>query len=176
LYRYAMAATDAAVPIAFGAGTLAAVWRCIVPDVKNCAHFLAGGGMESLLNLLQVCSPTLRPVLLSVAADILENPKTHLFFHEWRSVGGRTSLVPAGTAAATLVLGLWRAEELKLGVVSGDGVIANPTRPLAGTTDHARPTPEVGGCTSSRFQFTHSLNGLCGTVCVGTAVCVERFV
>ena len=58
----AMAATDAAVPIAFGAGTLYALWRCVVPDVKNCAHFLAGGGMESLLNMLQVCAATLRPV------------------------------------------------------------------------------------------------------------------
>jgi hypothetical protein len=48
----ALALTDPAVLIGFGAAVLGAVWRCVVPDVKNCAHFLACGGMESLLNLL----------------------------------------------------------------------------------------------------------------------------
>lgn len=138
----AMVATDAAVPIAFGAAALSALWRCVVPDVKNCAHFLAGGGMESLLNLLQVCNPTLRPAILSVAADILEKPKSHLFFHDWRSSGGKNAIVPAGAQGVTLVLDLWRAEELKIGVVTDDGVIANPTRPLAGSSNHAKPTEE----------------------------------
>lgn len=146
----AMAATDAAVPIALAAATLSALWRCVVFDAKNCAHFLAAGGMESLLNLLQTCHPTLRPVLLSVTADILENPKTHLFFHEWRSAGCATAApapVPAGTQGVTLVLNLWRTEEFKTGVVRGDGVIANATRPLAGTLDAAKSSGEALGGT-----------------------------
>jgi hypothetical protein len=89
-----------------------------------------------------VCNPTLRPVILSLAADILENPKTHLFFYEWRSGGGRGALVPAGSPAVTLVLKLWRAEEAKIGIVSDDGIITNPARPLAGTTEFAKPSEE----------------------------------
>ena len=39
-----LVATDAAVPIAFGAATVRAVWRCVVPDAKNRAVFVAEGG------------------------------------------------------------------------------------------------------------------------------------
>ena len=87
------------------------------PDGKNRATFVAGGGMGSLLDLAARCAETLRPATLSVLADILEEPKTHLFFHEWRSAGGGQArrLAPAGAPAITLVLNLWRAEEEKIG-------------------------------------------------------------
>ena len=106
----ALVATDAAVPIAFGAATVRAVWRCVVPDAKNCAVFVAGGGLGALLDAACRCHAALRPAILSTLADILENPKTHLFFHEWRSTAGRGALAPAGAQAVTLVLNLWRAE------------------------------------------------------------------
>ena len=82
-----MTATDRAVPIALSAAVIYATWRCLVPCTKNCAHFVAGGGLAQLLNLLLACTPTLRPVVVSTLADILENPKTHLFFPRWRSTG-----------------------------------------------------------------------------------------
>ena len=135
----ATAATDSAVPISYGAATLHAVWRCVVPDAKNRARFVAAGGIGSLLNLMTACRAALRPATLSLLADILENPKTHLFFHEWRSAGTRRSIAPAGTRGITLVLDTWRAEEARLGLTRGDGVIANPERPLAGTPRLAKP-------------------------------------
>ena len=107
----ALVSTDAAVPIAFGAATIRAVWRCIVPDNKNCARFVAGGGVGALLEAAARCHPALRPAILSALADILENPKTHLFFHEWRSTAGRQTIAPTGSQAITLVLNLWRVEE-----------------------------------------------------------------
>lgn len=107
----ALADTDAAVPIAFGAATIRAVWRCVVPDQKNCATFVAGGGVGALLSAAARCHPALRPALLSILADVFENPKTHFFFHDWRSSCGRLSaLAPTGAQAVTLVLNLWRCE------------------------------------------------------------------
>ena len=135
----ATAATDAAVPISYGAAVLHAVWRCVVPDAKNRARFVAAGGIGSLLDLMTSCRAALRPATLSLLADILENPKTHLFFHEWRSAGTRRSIAPAGTRGVTVVLDVWRAEEERLGLTRGDGVIANPERPLAGWPRLAKP-------------------------------------
>ena len=106
-----LVATDAATPIAFGAATVRAVWRCCVPDAKNRALFVAEGGVGALLDAACRCHAALRPVILSALADILENPKTHLFFHEWRSTAPRAALAPAGAQAVTLVLTLWRVEE-----------------------------------------------------------------
>lgn len=147
----AMANTDKAVPINFGAAALTAVWKCVVPDAKNCAHFIAGGGMESLLNLLSRCNANLRPVTLSLLADVLENPKTHLFFHEWRSTGGSRSLVPAGASATTLVLNVWRSAEAALGVTNGDGVIANRANPLAGDSSKSRPFDEAEAISGATY-------------------------
>ena len=107
----ALVATDAATPIAFGAATVRAVWRCCVPDAKNRALFVKEGGVGALLDAACRCHAALRPVILSALADILENPKTHLFFHEWRSTAPRAALAPAGAQAVTLVLNLWRVEE-----------------------------------------------------------------
>ena len=89
-----LVATDAAVPIAFGAATVRAVWRCVVPDAKNRAVFVAEGGVGALLDAACRCHAALRPVILSALADILENPKTHLFFHEWRSTAPRARSRP----------------------------------------------------------------------------------
>ena len=113
-----LVATDAAVPIAFGAATVRAVWRCVVPDAKNRAVFVAEGGVGALLDAACRCHAALRPVILSALADILENPKTHLFFHEWRSTAPRAALAPAGAQAVTLVLNLWRVEARRDGAES----------------------------------------------------------
>ena len=117
-----LVATDAAVPIAFGAATVRAVWRCVVPDAKNRAVFVAEGGVGALLDAACRCHAALRPVILSALADILENPKTHLFFHEWRSTAPRAALAPAGAQAVTLVLNLWRVEARRDGAESSRDV------------------------------------------------------
>ena len=70
-----LVATDAAVPIAFGAATVRAVWRCVVPDAKNRAVFVAEGGVGALLDAACRCHAALRPVILSALADILEEPQ-----------------------------------------------------------------------------------------------------
>jgi len=148
----AVAVTDQAVPIAFSAAVIYATWRCCVPDTKNCAHFVAGGGLAQLLSLLLACTPTLRPVVVSTVADILENPKTHLFFHEWRSTGGRHALVSAGGQGITLMLNLWRAEEGKMGTTRDDGTLVNPENPLRGSTEYV--THDDGGLVSTYSTLT----------------------
>mmetsp|Transcript_54941 Transcript_54941/g.174669 ORF Transcript_54941/g.174669 Transcript_54941/m.174669 type:complete len:289 (+) Transcript_54941:303-1169(+) len=82
--------------------------------------------MAALLDLLEVCSASLYPVVLSCLADIFENPKSHVFFHEWRSRRD-------GKVAAKMVVEIWRQQEAQRGVVTRDGVLANTSRPLAGT-------------------------------------------
>ena len=74
--------------------------------------------MGALLDAACRCHAALRPVILSALADILENPKTHLFFHEWRSTAPRAALAPAGAQAVTLVLNLWRVEARRDGAES----------------------------------------------------------
>ena len=148
----AATATDRAVPIALSAAVVYATWRCLVPDTKNCAHFVADGGLAQLLNLLLACTPTLRPVVVSTLADILENPKTHLFFHEWRSTGGRHALVPAGGQGITLMLNLWRAEEGKMGTTRHDGTLVNPENPLRGSAEFVKP--DDGGLVTTYSTLT----------------------
>ena len=148
----AVTATDRAVPIALSAAVIYATWRCLVPCTKNCAHFVAGGGLAQLLNLLLACTPTLRPVVVSTLADILENPKTHLFFHEWRSTGGRHALVPAGGQGITLMLNLWRAEEGKMGTTRHDGTLVNPENPLRGSAEFVKP--DDGGLVTTYSTLT----------------------
>lgn len=51
---------------------------------------------------------TCRSLLLGAMADLLENPKSHPFFHNWRSDGN-------GQSAAHLLISLWQVRGLDTG-------------------------------------------------------------
>lgn len=85
---------------------------------------------------LQVSNRGHRGVLLSVLCDLLENPRSHPFFHAWKSArDGRTS--------AQLLLSVWRDEEAARGMTAS-GVLANTKEPLAGTGARAAWAPQEG--------------------------------
>ncbi|MEW5303624.1 MAG: hypothetical protein WDW36_006297 [Sanguina aurantia] len=68
--------------------------------------------------------PQEQSVLLGAMADLLENPKSHPFFHNWRSDGN-------GQSAAHLLISLWQEEDGLRGITS-DGLLTNTARPLVG--------------------------------------------
>lgn len=64
---------------------LDALWRCCIHSCRSRAQLLAADGMDVLLGLLQRGNPALQPVLLSLLADLLEDPRSHSFFWEWHA-------------------------------------------------------------------------------------------
>jgi hypothetical protein len=64
---------------------LDALWRCCVQSHRSRAQLLAADGMDTLLGLLQRGNPALRPVLLSLLADLLADARSHAFFWEWHA-------------------------------------------------------------------------------------------
>lgn len=116
---------DPTLPSPLAAAALGAAWACVCPSRRSTAQFLVSDGVDALLDLLDAGALHLRALTLSFLADLLGNPKSHAFFHEWRS--SRT-----GACAAHVLLDLWREEEVSRGFGSGTG-ITDMTRPLAGT-------------------------------------------
>lgn len=74
-----------------------------------------------------------RVVVLSVLCDLLENPRAHPFFHEWRSSRNQQT-------AAHLLLKLWGEEDALRGITA-DGLLTNTQHPLAGTGKAAQWVP-----------------------------------
>lgn len=91
---------DPLLPSPLAVALLEAIWTCVVPDRKSLAHFLVAEGMDQLLNLLECSHRSHRPVILSMLADILENPKSRSFLHDWRSDANKQT-------AAHMLLALW---------------------------------------------------------------------
>ena len=125
---------DPLMPSPFGVALLECVWDSVLPDKKSLARFLIGEGLEHLLALLDQGSKSQRPVILSMLADIMENPKAHPFFHDWRSHADRDT-------AAHMLLRLWAEEDALRGMTDGDGQLANTMRPLAGTSKRSKWVP-----------------------------------
>jgi hypothetical protein len=64
---------------------LDALWRCCVGSNRSRTQLLAADGMDTILGLLQRGNPALRPVLLSLLADLLSDKRSHAFFWEWHA-------------------------------------------------------------------------------------------
>ncbi|CAG9463471.1 unnamed protein product [Pedinophyceae sp. YPF-701] len=116
---------DHTLPSPFAAVVLQTVWVCISHCRKNLARFLAADGMDALLDLLEPIHEYLRPLLLSALTDMLANPRSHQFLHDWRSSKD-------GESAVHHVIALWRQEEAARGIGAGS-TLSNLERPLAGT-------------------------------------------
>jgi hypothetical protein len=87
-----------------------------------------------------------RSVLLSLLCDLLENPRSHSFFHEWRSSRNQQT-------AAHLLLSIWGEEDAARGLTV-DGLLANTQRPLDGTGHRTRWIPSEAIAYSSIMAAT----------------------
>lgn len=125
---------DPTLPSPYTIAMLDALWTCVVPDRKNAARFLVEDGLDGLLELLEIGNRGHRAVLLSMLSDLLENPRSHPFFHEWRSNRDKQT-------AAHLLLTLWGEEEAARGMTS-EGLLANMVHPLAGTGKRTQWVPQ----------------------------------
>uniref|UniRef100_A0A061QTH0 Flagellar associated protein n=1 Tax=Tetraselmis sp. GSL018 TaxID=582737 RepID=A0A061QTH0_9CHLO len=126
-------AKDSTLPSKLVLAVLRAVWNCIAACRKNLVRFLAMDGMDALLDILEVGHNSLHPIGLSILADILENPKAHVFFHEWLSSR-------SGWRAPQLLLWIWKQEDEKRGITR-KGVLTNTARPLAGVGERTAWLP-----------------------------------
>eukprot|EP00873_Tetraselmis_striata_P001553 jgi/Tetstr1/421817/TSEL_012718.t1 len=138
---------------------LRAVWNCVIGSRKNMVRFLVSDGLDALLDVLEAGHASLHPICLSIVSDILENPKAHVFFHEWISN-------KSGRNAAALLIHVWRAEDIKRGINPG-GQLANTTRPLQGSGQRTEwlPTSEVAygfQAQAKRKQLDHICNAVPG--------------
>ena len=112
---------------------VAAIRSLTVWNVRSEARFLADGGIDALLDLVEAAPNTLRPLTLTALADLSSNPISHVCVRCWRSD-------ITGISAGVLLLQCWVEEEKRLGVVHepARGVIANLNRPLDGADSRAR--------------------------------------
>eukprot|EP00878_Enallax_costatus_P043951 GHUV01052074.1.p1 GENE.GHUV01052074.1~~GHUV01052074.1.p1 ORF type:complete len:649 (+),score=280.21 GHUV01052074.1:426-2372(+) len=148
---------DSSTPSLAGLSALDCLWRCCIPSSRCRAQFLALDGMDLLLGLLLKGNKYFRPVTLSILADLLADKRSLPFFMEWHSPSP-TAAAPAtiGTAVAgspsspsraprpavinavQLLLSIWREQDQARGLTGPDGVLANPSRPLAGLGERTK--------------------------------------
>jgi len=136
---------DATLPSHYALAVLGAVWRCVLPDARARAEFLAQDGVDGLALLLEAGNKHIRPLLLSVLSDLLQDPRAVPFFLEWRSPTARTTSLPH------LLLTIWEELGNARGITDAQGVLATTSRPLAGTVKSLRGTGDgcAGGCASA---------------------------
>ncbi|KAG2499310.1 hypothetical protein HYH03_002888 [Edaphochlamys debaryana] len=125
---------DPLLPAPYAVAVLDCVWAAVVPDRKSAARFLVEQGMDLLLNHLESGNKGHRPIVLRVISDLLENPRSHAFFHDWQSDLNKQS-------AAHLLLSIWMEEDSLRGMTGHDGLLANPGRPLAGLNKRTKWLP-----------------------------------
>ncbi|GBF87656.1 hypothetical protein Rsub_00367 [Raphidocelis subcapitata] len=137
-------AADSTLPSAHLLAALGAVWRCILPDARARAEFLARDGVDALALLLERCNKHVRPLLLSVLSDLLADARAAPFFLEWRSPRDPALGLPH------LLLAAWREADAACAASNADGLLARTTRPFAGACssggcDPGSSTARVGG-------------------------------
>ncbi|KAG2443045.1 hypothetical protein HYH02_009460 [Chlamydomonas schloesseri] len=125
---------DALLPAPYAVAVLDCVWAAVVPDRKSAAKLLVDGGMAALLDHLEQGNKSHRPIVLRVLSDLLENPRSHPFFHDWQSDLNKQT-------AAHLLLSVWMEEDALRGITGPDGLLANTARPLAGLGKRAKWLP-----------------------------------
>lgn len=125
---------DPLLPSPYAVAVLDAVWCGVVPDRKSAARFLVEEGLDHLLSAMEGGNKTHRPIILSVLSDLLENPRAHAFFHDWRSDTNKQT-------AAHMLITFWNEEDALRGITQ-EGLLTNTARPLAGMEKRTRWLPQ----------------------------------
>ncbi|NXN11766.1 CFA69 protein, partial [Indicator maculatus] len=102
------------------------LWSCVLGCSIAEDSFLQRQGIGLLLDLLALKQKTLCNVILGILVEFCDNPKTTSHISTWRGEKEQT--------AASLLLELWRQEELELGVRRDQwGRIVDMKQPMAGS-------------------------------------------
>ncbi|GLI68965.1 hypothetical protein VaNZ11_013493 [Volvox africanus] len=125
---------DPLLPAPYAVAVMDCIWASVVPDRKSTAQFLVSQGLDRLLNHLETGNKGHRPVALRLLSDLLENTRSHPFFHEWMSDNNKQT-------AAHLLLSIWMEEDTLRGMTGPDGLLSNPSNPLAGMEKRTKWLP-----------------------------------
>ncbi|XP_061202118.1 cilia- and flagella-associated protein 69 [Neopsephotus bourkii] len=100
------------------------LWSCVLGCYIAEDYFLQKQGIFLLLDLLAVKQKNLCNIILGILVEFCDNPKTTSHISTWRGEKDQT--------AASLLIQLWRQEELDLGIKRDRyGRIADIKRPIA---------------------------------------------
>ncbi|GIL72923.1 hypothetical protein Vretifemale_3064 [Volvox reticuliferus] len=125
---------DPLLPAPYAVAVMDCIWASVVPDRKSTAQFLVAQGLDRVLNHLETGNKGHRPVALRLLSDLLENTRSHPFFHEWMSDINKQT-------AAHLLLSIWMEEDTLRGMTGPDGLLSNPSNPLAGMQKRTKWLP-----------------------------------
>jgi hypothetical protein len=120
-------------------GVVDCLWNGVVGNARSEARLLSVGGMDALLNMLEMCPILMRHQTAGIIADLCENPHIVPYVKAWKS--DRTML-----GAVELLMRLFEDEEVRLGVDRPGGVITNLWEPLR---VHAHPPDHDAGANNS---------------------------
>lgn len=125
--------------------------KAVVGNAASEGQFAMDEGVDATLDLLEASPYVLRTQMLRLLCDLIANPQLLVFVHAWRSQKTMRS-------AAQLLCHCWQDEEVRLGCVRENGVIANILDPLG---DHSWPddrrAPVMGDSVSSNNDTVRSI-------------------
>jgi hypothetical protein len=108
-------------------GVVDCLWNGVVGNPRSEARLLAVGGMDALLNMLEMCPILMRHQTAGIIADLCENSHIVPYVKAWKS--DRTML-----SAVELLMRLFEDEEVRLLFDRPGGVITNLWEPLRAHT------------------------------------------
>ena len=133
-------------------GVIDCLWNSVAGNGRSEARLLSTGGIDALLNMLEVCPLLMRHQIAGLLADLCENGRIVPYVKAWRS--DRTM-----KTAVELLMHIFEDEEVRLSFDRPDGIITNPWEPLrrhaseqaapSGGTGVGGESKEGGGATKS---------------------------
>ena len=135
------------------AAVVAALWCGVQGSADGVAQMLAVGGVEALLDLVEVCSVAEAAQVLGVLADVLKHPSAGAYLRAWRSQ-------ITGVSAVGLILRTWAEEESRLGVHRGAfGELPETVLTVGGSAANVPGGPPAKGVQGGSDQLDAPLGG-----------------
>jgi hypothetical protein len=104
-------------------GVIDCLWNSVAGNGRSEARLLSTGGIDALLNMLEVCPLLMRHQIAGLLADLCENGRIVPYVKAWRS--DRTM-----KTAVELLMHIFEDEEVRLSFDRPDGIITNLWEPL----------------------------------------------
>ena len=117
------AATLRASPTPLLVGVIDCLWNSVAGNGRSEARLLSTGGIDALLNMLEVCPLLMRHQIAGLLADLCENGRIVPYVKAWRS--DRTM-----KTAVELLMHIFEDEEVRLSFDRPNGIITNLWEPL----------------------------------------------
>ncbi|XP_018301515.1 cilia- and flagella-associated protein 69 [Mycetomoellerius zeteki] len=102
------------------------VWKCIVRCPENLQIFLNGGGLYSMLDIIEVASYPVRCLYLGALTDMCDSTFCGPCLCTWRGADKKTGLM-------SLFMSIWREEEDRIGIKRRTDGSIDPEFPQMGT-------------------------------------------